>query len=163
MTIGQNAIGANFTDPLTLGTAVDVYPEFELGTHMKGDAGREYVYVRANGAITANDVVFIDENHQADQLDTTNSASAFGRMLGVAPATFADDQYGWIQIKGACTLNVGSACAANTQLNSTGTAGRVDDDGTAGSEVAEGLATTGIESSNTAAGWLNYPRVGATL
>lgn len=162
MTIGQNAIGVNVDAALTLGTAVHVHPEWELGTTVKGAAGKEYVYVQANGAISANDVVFIDESYQADQLDTTNSASAFGQMVGVAPVAFSDDDYGWIQIKGACTVNVGSSCAANTQVNSTGTAGRVDDDGTGGSENVVGLVTTAAESDNEAAGWLNYPYVGAT-
>lgn len=163
MTIGQNAIGPRFDETLALGTAVNVFPEFELGTRMMGAAGKEYVYVQADGAITANDVVLITEAFQADQLDTTNSASAFGDMVGVAGATFADNEYGWVQIKGACSVNVGTSCAANTAVNSTGTAGRVDDDATSGAEVVTGLVTTGAESSNVAAAMLNYPSVGATL
>lgn len=155
MAIGQNAIGFEFTTTHTVN-------KMDVLSRAKGADGKEYVYVQANGAITANDVVFVDETGQADQLDTTNSASAFGQTVGVAPATFADNEYGWIQIYGACTINVGSSCAANTQLNSTSTAGRVDDDATAGSEDVAGLATTGAESSNAAAGWLNYPTVGAT-
>lgn len=163
MAVGQNAIGPRFDEALTLGTAVHVHPEFELGTRMKGAAGKEYVYVQANGAITANDVVFVDETFQADQLDTTNSAGAFGQVIGVAPATFADNDYGWIQIYGACTINVATGAETNTELNSTGTAGRVDDDASSGAEAIIGLATTAAESGNTAAGWLNYPTIRATL
>lgn len=163
MTIGQNAIGPRFDETLALGTAVHVYPEFELGTRMMGAAGREYVYVQANGAITANDVVILTEAFQADQIDTTNSAGAVGDKVGVAPATFADDEYGWVQIYGACTVNVGSSASANTKLNSTGTAGRVDDDATSGAETILGLVTTAAESSNEAAGMLNYPMIDATL
>lgn len=154
-------VGGNATlpssDPQTEGKA------FGLGDRWCTHDGKEYVYVQADGAISANDVVIITEAYQADQIDTTNSASAFGDMVGVADAAFADDDYGWVQVKGPCTINVATSCAANTELNSTGTAGRVDDDATAGAEVVVGLVTTGAESSNAAAGMLIYPRVGATL
>lgn len=163
MTIGQNAVGPEFTVVQTLGTAVNVHPEFELGTRMKSGDGKEYVFVQANGAITANDVCLLDESFQADQIDTTNSASAFGQAVGVAPATFADNDYGWMQVYGACTVNVATSAAVNTALNSTATAGRIDDDATSGAEVVDRLVTTGAESSNAAAAWANYPTVGATL
>jgi hypothetical protein len=163
MTIGQNAIGVDITTALSLGTAVNVFPEWELGTRVHGEGGREYIYVQANGAISANDVVIIDENFQADQIDTTNSAGAVGDKAGVAPVAFADNDYGWIQIYGACTINVATSCAANTKLNTTATGGRVDDDATAGAETILGLVTTAAEASNTAAGMLNYPMIDATL
>lgn len=127
-------------------------------------SGNAYVYVQADGAITANDAVIISEAGQADQLDLTNSNGALGDRVGVAPATFADNEYGWIQIHGACTLNVGSSAAVNTKLNSTSTAGRVDDDATAGSETVHGLYTTGAESSNEAAAYINIgAHIDATL
>lgn len=163
MTIGQNAIGVDVDTALTLGTAVNVFPEWELGTRVHGAAGKEYVYVQANGAITANDVVILTEAFQADQIDTTNSAGAIGDKVAVAPATFADDDYGWVQIYGACTVNVATSAAANTKLNTTATAGRIDDDATAGAETILGLVTTAAESGNEAAGMLNYPIIDATL
>lgn len=163
MTIGQNAIGVDVDTALTLGTAVNVYPEWELGTRVMGAGGREYVYVQANGAIVANDVVILTEAFQADQIDTTNSAGAVGDKAAVAPVAFADNDYGWVQIYGACTVNVGTSAAANKKLNTTATAGRVDDDATVGSETILGLVTTAAESGNAAAGMLNYPMIDATL
>lgn len=156
MSIGQNSIGFEFTT-----THTD--KRVDLLTRAFGEDGKEYLYVQADGAITANDVVLVDEDGQADQLDTTNSAGALGDRVAVAPATFADNEYGWVQIYGACTANVGSSCAANTKLNSTGTAGRVDDDATTGAETMFGFYTTGTESSNAAAAILNYPFIDATL
>lgn len=163
MTVGQNAIGPDFTATFTAGTSVGVFPPWELGTRLIGASGKEYVYVQANGAITANDVVIMDESFQADQIDTTNSAGAVGDRAGVAPATFADDDYGWIQVYGACTVNVATSAAANTKLNTTATAGRVDDDATSGAETIFGLVTTAAEASNAAAGMLTYPIIDATL
>ena len=154
-------IGADLANPVA---ELDEGKGFGLGDRHCDEGGNEYIYCQADGAITANDVVIIDEDYQADQLDTTNSAGALGDRVGVAPATFADDEYGWIQVKGTCTINVGSSAAANTKLNSTGTAGRVDDDGTAGAETVHGLYTTGAESSNEAAGiLLGDPHIDATL
>ena len=156
MSVGQNALATAFDES-------DSVAQFALGTRMKGAGDREYVYVQANGAIVADDVVILDETWQADQIDTTNSAGAIGDMCGVAEGAFADDDYGWIQIKGPCNVNVATSAAANTVLNSTATAGRIDDDATIGAETIIGLVTTAAESGNLAAGYLNYPYIGATL
>lgn len=154
-------IGADLSNPLA---SLDEGKGFGLGNRYCDHSGNEYLFVQANGAITANDVVIINEDYQADQADTTNSAGALGDRVGVASATFADDEYGWVQVKGTCTINVGSSCAANTKLNTTATAGRVDDDATAGAETIHGLYTTGAESSNAAAGiLLGDPHIDATL
>ena len=155
-TIGQNAVGAAFD---TTGTD----RQFELGTRMFAENGDVYVYVQANGAITATDVVVITEAGQADAIDTTNSAGALGTAVGVANVAFADDEYGWVQVRGATTCNVGSSAATGTKLNSTGTAGRIDDDATSGAETILGLYTTAAESSNAAACVLQEPFIDATL
>jgi hypothetical protein len=136
---------------------------FGLGDRYVNHDGKEFVFVQADGAISANDVVIITEAYQADQADTTNSASAFGDLVGVAPFAFADDDFGWVQVKGPCSVNVATGCAANVKLNTTGTAGRVDDDATTGAEEILGLVTTGAEASNVAAAMLNYPTVSATI
>lgn len=156
-------IGAQLTEPWTEDEMKANGRAFKLGDRLETYDGKVYVFVQADGAITANDVVLITEAYQADQIDTTNSASAIGDKVGVAPATFVDDDYGWVQIYGPCTVNVGSSCAANTKINSTSTAGRVDDDATTGAETIFGLVTTAAESSNEAAGMLNFPIVDATL
>lgn len=150
-------IGANATRTTT--TA-----EFSVGTRAFGKDGSEWVYVQANGAIVAADVVLVDEDWQADQIDTTNSASNRGQRVGVAGIAFADNEYGWIQVGGVCdAINVATSCAASAVLNSTATAGRVDDDASVGAEVIEGLYLTAAESSNRAPGVLTQPHIGATL
>lgn len=136
---------------------------FDLGdTYCYGD--KEYVYVQADGAIVSGDVCIISEAHQADQIDTTNSAGAIGDRVGVAVHAFADNEYGFLQIAGPVdAINVGSSAAANTKLNTTATAGRIDDDATSGAETILGLVTTAAESSNSAAGILHRPWIDATL
>ena len=59
-----------------------------------------------------------------------------------------------------------ASAAKGTRLNSTGTAGAVDDDGTAGSEAIDGLVlgtATGGAAATNADAIFSYPTVGATL
>lgn len=163
MTVGQNAIGPNFTETLTLGTAVNVFPEHELGTRMKGDNGSEWVYVQANGAITgAGYVVVIDEAWQAAH--ATNTTAVYGQQIGVAGTDFADDDYGWVQVFGTCNIRVAASCAANAVITSTTTAGQLDDAAGAGTKTINGavLTTANGGAAGNAEGVLTYPTVGAT-
>ena len=156
MTVGQNAIGPNFTETLTLGTAVNVYPPHELGTRMKGDNGSEWVYVQASG------VVVIDEAWQAAM--ATNTTAVYGQQIGVAGTDFADDAYGWVQVFGTCDIRVSASAAANVQLASTTTAGQLDDAVGAGTKNIDGIALTTARaaSAGNAEGVITYPTVGAT-
>lgn len=163
MTIGQNAIGANFLSPETLGTAVNNFPDFELGTRMKGAGGSEWVYVQANGAITgAGYVVVIDEAWQAAM--ATNTTAVYGQQIGVPGAAFADDDYGWVQVLGTCNIRVAASCAANALITSTTTAGQLDDAAGTGTKTIVGatLTTANGGSAAVAEGVITYPTVGAT-
>lgn len=160
MTIGQNSIGAKFTETFTVGTAVKTRPPFLLGTRMKGDDGSEWMFVQASGAITgAGYVVTVDEAFQAAMVSTSNDAG--GDTIGVAGVAFADDDYGWVQVLGPCVIRVAASAAANVGLNTTATAGQLDDDGTGGSFDVDGLILTTANggAAGTAAGFLNYPKL----
>lgn len=141
--------------------------DIQLGTVGFDSNGKGYQFVQANGALdTVGDVVAIDESNDASPLTTTVSAPGTGQGLpvGVVLVALTDNQYGWVQRYGVVSaVNVATNCAAHTELNSTGTGGRVDDDASSGAEVVEGLTTTAAESSNSAAGILNWPYIGRTL
>jgi hypothetical protein len=139
--------------------------DFKLGLEGADDDGKVFRFVQANGALTVGQVVGIDASGQATPLTTTTSApgAGQGQAVGVVVTALADNQYGWVQRYGAVSaISVGTACAIYTEVNSTATAGRVDDDATAGSEAISGLVTSAAEASNAAAGVLNYPYVGRT-
>lgn len=137
---------------------------FELGTrHYDPNTDKEYIYIQAGEALTANAAVVITEAGQAEMVDTTSTASAFGDRVGVISIAFDDNDYGWAQIYGACILSAPTSAPANVRLNSTGTAGRLDDDATSGAEVIVGVALTATAASNLGAALLTYPTVGATL
>ena len=159
----MSAVGYDLTNPIS-SQADDEGRGHGLGDRVRDEAGKEYVYVQANGALTSGDVVQIDEAYQASPITTTTSAGAVGDKCGVTVFTFADNEYGFVQIYGpVAAINVGSSAAANTKLNTTATAGRLDDDATAGSETILSIVTTGAESGNFAAGILSYPFIDATL
>jgi len=150
-------IGTNF---LLTHTAA----KFGLGTRTQGSEGTEWLYVVASGAITgAGYVVSIDEAFTATMVSTSNDAQ--GDLAGVAPVAFVSGEYGWVQVKGPTLIRVAASCAANVPLNTTATAGELDDDSTAAALIVDGAYLTAARaaSAGTAAGMLNYPRFGVAI
>ncbi len=137
---------------------------FGLGDRHIDQLGNEYVFVLAGvGGITANFVATIDEAYGAVMVSTSNDAR--GDLLGVAPVAIAASRYGWVQVKGVCSVQVAASCAANVRLNTTATAGQLDDDGTSGSFTCDGifLTTARGASAGTAPAVLNYAIQGVTI
>lgn len=150
-------------DPSTTSTSA----QFKLGALGTTFDGKVFQYVQADGTgFSAGDAVVLTSAFVGDQATTTTTApgTGAGKAIGVPTVAFAASEYGWVQRYGAISaLNVGSSCAVYTILNSTATAGRLDDDATAGAEVIDGIVTTAAESSNSAAAFLQWPKVGRTL
>lgn len=117
--------GVNFTETWAAGSRATRFPPHGVGTRMEGADGKVYIFVQAGGVIDASDAVGIDEDFQATAL--TTAAAEDGHKVGVAPVAFADNDYGWVQIRGVCELNVAGAYAADGILYTTGTAGTLDD------------------------------------
>jgi hypothetical protein len=149
-------------------------PAFRLGTVGGYDdptnGYQEFVYGRAAGAVTGAGYLCVEATGfdfaMASTTTTAPGASGFGSRVGAAQAALADNEYGWFQIYGKGSVRTLASAAKGTRLNSTATAGAVDDDGTAGSEAINGLtlgtATGGAEATNADAIFA-YPVVGATL
>lgn len=156
-------IGANITTDL-LPADITAGKGHALGSRYRTPTA-EYVFVKASSAIAQYDVVTYDEtsNTTVAPLGTANDAR--GDRVGVAPVAIASGSYGWLQIWGVTTMNVLASCAANVRLNTTGTAGSLDDDGTAGSFQVEGIYLTTARggTNGSAAGMLNYPIIGVSL
>lgn len=155
-------------------TAANASPEFRLGTVGGYDdptnGNQQFVYGRANGAVTAAGYVCVEETGfdfaMINNTKTTPGTAGFGSRVAVAQAAMADNQYGWFQVYGKGSLRTLASAAKGTRLNTTATDGALDDDGTAGSEaivgVVLGTATGGAAATNADA-ILAYPTVGVTL
>lgn len=154
MSIGQNAVGADFG-------ATSTSPTFGLGTLLWGQGGKAYVYAQANGAITGDGyAVVLDEAFQAALLTASNDS--LGDKVGVVDVAFADEEYGWVQVYGPCGIRSEQDALANGRLAATAVGGQVDDAGSVGTAYVEGMvlgtATGGADAVNTT-GSLNWPTV----
>jgi len=156
-------IGANYATTITAASLASSGKAFGLGDRSTDQDGKDWVFVQASGAIAQYDVVFLSAAYAASSLSTSNDAR--GNLVAVAPIAFADTEYGWVQIKGPCTMNVKASCAANARLDTTATAGSLDDDGTAGSMQVQGIYLTTARggTDGSAPGILNFPYIDATL
>lgn len=145
--VTNGIIGIDLTDT-PAGTTTDGYgAPLGLGTRVFGSDGTEWVYVQASGALTQYDCVLINEDYQAASATTTLATEASGdsgNLIGFAQVAFADNDFGWVAVKGAniqCRLAL--SCAADTMLYTTGTAG-VLDDSSAGVLINGVVAVTGV-------------------
>ena len=155
-------------------TAATDAPAFRLGTVGGYDdpvnGYEEFIYGRANGAVTGLGYLCVERTgfdfSMATVTLTTPGTAGPGTRCGVAQAALADNQCGWFQIYGKGSLRTLASAAIGTRLNSTATAGALDDDGTSGAEQIFGVvlntATGGAEATNADA-LFSYPVVGVTL
>jgi hypothetical protein len=141
-----------------------------VGTRSHSALNGEFVCVSnsASTALDVGDVVFMTAAFAVTELSTSNDAR--GQIVGVAVSAIPGTSgtvvgYGWVQVKGTATARVLASAAANVRLNTTATAGVLDDDGTAGSFQVQGLYLTTANGASTAAApcVLNYPFVDVTL
>src|SRR5687768_5145529 len=127
-------------------TRVSSTQEFQLGARFQvndDDGTKEYIYGRANGAVTGEGYLCSEATagDWALVTTTTTAPGAYGHRTrcGGAAAALADNEYGWFQLYGKAPLLALASAAKGTRLNSTATGGAVDDDGTASAEVINGL------------------------
>lgn len=155
-------------------TGASAVPEFRLGTVAAYDhptlGHQQFIYGRAAGAVTGAGYLCVEATGfdfaMASITNTAPGASGYGSRCGAAQAALADNEYGWFQVYGKGSLRTLASAAKGTRLNSTGTAGAVDDDGTAGSEVINGIVlntASGGAAETNADAMFSYPTVGATL
>lgn len=142
---------------------LDTVQQFNLGHRCFGDVGGEFVYCKVNGTLAAGDFVVIDKDYGVVGL--TTALGLRGMRIGVTKFAAVANQYAWIQIAGGCAGRTAAAIAANAQLNTTATAGAIDDDAAVGSKRIDGIyipTAAGGATTNTEF-HLNYPVIGATL
>tara|TARA_R110000868_G_scaffold5782_1_gene33966 strand:+ start:35106 stop:35636 length:531 start_codon:yes stop_codon:yes gene_type:complete len=147
-----------FDDTSADGTSVLGYKEFIYGTATAAITGLGYACVE--GVLNANFSMITTANTAAGQL------GGHGSRVGIAQAAMATGDFGWFQIVGKGSLRVAASAAIGTRLNTTATAGVLDDDGTAASRAINGVnikTVNGGAEATSADARFSYPTVGVTL
>jgi hypothetical protein len=161
----SNMLGAWVLDTQAISTTSLEYPAppFAVGTRAIGNNGTEWMYVQASAAVTATFACVISVTNTVAHMTTTTGLR--GLLVGVPAVDIAANSYGWVQIKGPANLQVLASAAANVRLNTTATAGALDDDGTSTTKEVLGIALTTARaaSQGLAPAMLNYPAVGVTI
>jgi len=100
-------------------------PQFEVGTRASGDDGTEWVYIRANGAISQYHFVGIDETW-SEAASLTSAMADDGWSIGAVQVAFADNEYGWAVCRGnIATGTYDASTAADSVLHTSATAGQL--------------------------------------
>lgn len=122
---------------------VDDTAQFALGQKAYGEKG-EYIYLyNQNNAITgAGYVCNYDGTDFSEVTMATTANSGVGQPLVVPLAAVAAGKYTWYQTSGVANVRLGANCAAGARLNTTATAGVLDDDGTAGAHIVDAAHNT---------------------
>ena len=115
---------------------------FSVGDTYVDNAGNGYTFIVAGGAITgAGFVVRFGVDFSATMISTANDAR--GDRVGVALGAIASGEFAWVQTSGVfANVQVLASCAANARLNTTATAGALDDDGTVGAFAIDHIVLT---------------------
>lgn len=107
--VGQRTLGVKNPSSVTPSTTQD--EGVTLGEFVVTDTGDVYVYVLADGVIAQYAPVEVDGSY-----DCAASGNA-GVAFGIAPQAFADNEYGWVQVRGVCTAQLAGSTADNALLS----------------------------------------------
>jgi DNA-binding LacI/PurR family transcriptional regulator len=143
-------------------TSLTTEPEFEVGAKVLGSDGTEWVYVQASGAITAYDYVCMDENYQAAA--GTKALIDAGHAIAFAQVAFADNDYGWVALKGSnISVRVKTACQPDTTLYTSGVAGIMDDTASGHTRIDGVVIISTAAATGAKEVIASYPCVGVTI
>lgn len=163
-TMNLAGIDINSATSYTLATATNFTPEYpqggnlSLGTTVLGTLDGQWVYCTSATGNSKYDVVGFGPTFSALELTT---AVGFGAMVGIAMATATTGQYLWVMTNGISPgVNVVTGIAANVQLYTTATAGRL---GGVSGATGVGFAINGLVLSTSSTGATGSSSQGAIL
>lgn len=133
-------------------TTVSTTATVPVGTVMKDVGGnKEYIYLSGAASTVANDWGTYDSTYAF----TRGAAGGQGSVCVAMAAVDATTEYGWFQIRGAVTGNVGATTTANRSVYWHATGGTVSTTGVAGDWISGAHCVTA--GSSTATFMINYP------
>lgn len=152
----QSIIGADFNN--SSGTT----PQFSLLQRANGSGDSLFVYVQANGAITAGDCVLINSTGTATRA-TASNILAVNTEIGFAQASLADTEYGWVARNGqGMTIAVSATTSGSAVLYIGTTSGKLSNTASSGTLIGVQVTTTSATATfTTTTGALSWPRCAA--
>lgn len=164
--------GASLSTCSTVNTTLNPeYPAlpFALGERTLGSDGSEWVYVSPAGAYAIGVAGYIDTSWTFTATTTAGTTALSGLSVGVmsqvasitASPTSTNYDGVWAQIAGGCPgVLVAASSAANAQLYTTTTAGRLTDQ-SAGANAINGIVLTTARGAGAglAPAFLNFPEI----
>ena len=141
--------GANLNTP-------DAVQRFALGTRLVGSEGTNWLYVQADGAVSAGDTVAITSAFQATR--ATIALAMAGQMLAFAQVAFADNDFGWVPVSGnPLVVLVSATSTVNVPLYIGTTSGHLSTTGSSATVAGLALMTantsTAVASFNAIVSW----------
>src|SRR5690349_10188375 len=134
--------------------AIHATKRFRLLTKKTDIAGNVYIYLKGVASLAAGDAVVFDEAGATARLSTS---TAVAQPVAVAmAANTAATTFSWFQIYGKATVNCAATVGADAYLQSSGTAGQVDDLTAVGKTIV-GMTSASAGASNVLTAWLDYP------
>ena len=131
---------------------------------------KEFVFGQAEAnALAIGNVLVEGPGYVFTRVTTTNSApgqvGGHGTRVAIAMAVVPANGFGWFQIYGRAAALTAAAVAVGTRINTTATAGAVDDDGTVGARPILGMVWKTLVASGTVGAdcRLSYPTIGLTI
>lgn len=133
-------------------------PLVALGTRVSGTNDSQWIYVLANGAISAGDCVQIASTGTATRATTAGPRTSVDE-LGFAQTVFADAEYGWVAQHGSGMTIATTGTLAQGAIYIGVTSGKLSN--VSGSATIAGVVVTNISSTattTTTTGVLTWPR-----
>ena len=127
-------------------------PEAAPGTRHSTSGGTHYVYVKANGAKTANLVYALDDTFTVQAaIGGTTTFPASGKALSCCCPQLAitDAYYAWAPVKGPFTITSDGAIASAAKIYTSPTDGKLDDSSSSQLLINGLMVYTAIASSTT--------------
>jgi hypothetical protein len=158
------AIASRVFDPIGINIAqVSAMPQHDIGQQAFGNMGAKWIYGQAGAALGAGDMVILNNSYVASGLTTANSPR--GAKVAASPNLAVPiNHYAWFQVEGQAACRAAGAIAAGARINTTATAGAVDDDGTVGAKEIIGIsAIVAVGAAGVFELQLSNPVIGTTI
>lgn len=150
-TTGTLAYGSCYITAGSKTTGGQAYLTAPTSTSVRYD-GNIYIYLLGVASTAVGDVVTYDEDGV-----TARGTNALVGQCALATAATVASTWGWYLISGTGIGNLATNCADNVALQTTATAGELDDTTVAGDDVWSAVSRVAVTTATTGLVQVNFP------